>query len=185
MFSNLRILNILNYDFQYILVRHYFVSIRKGTQCTNTLNYDTETQFKLKTQITASLREKRIFNTLNVKCFLRFFGRRGWECIDQGYLWGTYPSRGDFHLARRREKFLSTFFEIWKCFRTFFEFFGKFVNKNAIKRDFWGFVGRYISKISKKSPFLGKNTSTNFQNFLDTSTKVPTTPPQIPLSWTI
>ena len=40
--------------------------------------------------------------------------------------------------------------------RTFFEIFGKFVNKNAIKSDFWSAVGRYISKISKKSPFLGK-----------------------------
>ena len=47
---------------------------------------------------------------------------------------------------RRREKFLSTFFEI----------FGKFVNKNAIKSDFWGVVCRYISKISKKSSILGK-----------------------------
>merc|ERR1712175_52012 len=47
---------------------------------------------------------------------------------------------------RRREKFLSTFFEI----------FGKFVNKNEIKSDFWGVVCRYILKISKKSPILGK-----------------------------
>ena len=47
---------------------------------------------------------------------------------------------------RCREKFLSTFFEI----------FGKFVNKNAIKSDFWGVVCRYISKISKKSLILGK-----------------------------
>ena len=47
---------------------------------------------------------------------------------------------------RRREKFLSTFFEI----------FGKFVNKNAIKNDFWGVVCRYISKISKKSSILEK-----------------------------
>ena len=39
---------------------------------------------------------------------------------------------------------------------TFFEFFGKFVNKNAIKSDFWGVVCRYISKISKKIPDFGQ-----------------------------
>ena len=50
------------------------------------------------------------------------------------------PKMGFLRRRRRREKFLSTFFEI----------FGKFVNKNAIKSDFWGVVGRYISKISKK-----------------------------------
>ena len=33
-----------------------------------------------------------------------------------------------------------------KIFEHFFEIFGKFVNKNAIKSDFWGVVGRYISK---------------------------------------
>ena len=32
----------------------------------------------------------------------------------------------------------------------FFEIFGKFVNRNAIKSDCWGVVGRCISKISKK-----------------------------------
>ena len=51
-----------------------------------------------------------------------------------------------FRRRRRREKFLSTFFEI----------FGKFVNKNAIKSDFWGVVCRYISKISKKIPDFGQ-----------------------------
>ena len=55
-----------------------------------------------------------------------------------------------------REKFLSTFFEIWKSLSTFFEIFGKFVNKNAIKSDFWGVVCRYISKISKKIPDFGQ-----------------------------
>ena len=76
-----------------------------------------------------------------------------------------------FRHRRRREKFLSTFFEI----------FGKFVNKNAIKSDFRCVVGRYISKISKNRRFWGKNTSTNFQEFWDTSTKVPTpTPTNIP-----
>ena len=48
---------------------------------------------------------------------------------------------------RRREKFLSTFLEI----------FGKFVDKNAIKSDFWGGHGRNISKISKKYPVWEKN----------------------------
>ena len=43
-----------------------------------------------------------------------------------------------------------------KIFEHFFEIFGKFVNKNAIKSDFWGVVCRYISKISKKSSILGK-----------------------------
>ena len=57
--------------------------------------------------------------------------------------WGISPH---FRRRRRREKFLSTFFEI----------FGKFVNKNAIKSDFWGVVCRYISKISKKIPDFGQ-----------------------------
>ena len=40
-------------------------------------------------------------------------------------------------------------------FSTFFEIFGKFVDKNEIKSDFWGGIGRYVTKISKKYPFLG------------------------------
>ena len=47
--------------------------------------------------------------------------------------------KGFLRRRRRREKFLSTFFEI----------FGKFVNRDAIKSDFWGVVGRYVSKISR------------------------------------
>ena len=43
---------------------------------------------------------------------------------------------------RRSENFLSTFFEIWKFLFTFFEIFGKFVNKNAIKSDSRGVVGK-------------------------------------------
>ena len=56
---------------------------------------------------------------------------------------------------RRREKFLSTFFEI----------FGKFVNKNAIKSDFWGDLCRSISKIFEKSSFLAKKFIYKFRNF--------------------
>ena len=64
--------------------------------------------------------------------------------------------KGFFRGAKGAVKFLSTFSEILKIFSTFFEIFGKFVNKNAIKRDLGDVVGRYISKISKKSPFFGK-----------------------------
>ena len=45
--------------------------------------------------------------------------------------------------------------------RKFFEYcletFGKFVNINSIKSDFWGGVDRYISKISKNTHFWEKN----------------------------
>ena len=68
----------------------------------------------------------------------------GVPSIDRGSKNGDISTR--FRRQRRREKFLSTFFEI----------FGKFVNKNAIKSDFWGVVCRYISKISKKSLISGK-----------------------------
>ena len=68
---------------------------------------------------------------------------------------------------RHHDKFLSAFYEI----------FGKFVNKNAIKSDFWGVAGRYISKISKKNPFFGEQihlpTSKNFLvALLDVSRKL-------------
>ena len=83
-------------------------------------------------------------------------------------VWGV-PFRRGFHLPgggqkigkkgfsrrrSRREKFLSTFFEIWKLLSTFFEIFGKFANKNTTKSDFWCGVGRFISKISKKYPLV-------------------------------
>ena len=90
----------------------------------------------------------------------------------QGYFLfsGAYPYRGDFHLPRGGKKLkkryfaapkaprniFEHYFEILKVWALFSIFFGKFVNKNAIKSDFWGVVGWYISKISKKSPFLGK-----------------------------
>merc|ERR1711873_128078 len=56
---------------------------------------------------------------------------------------------------RRREKFLSTFFEI----------FVKFVNKNAIKSDFWGDLCRRTSKIFEKSSFLAKKYFYKLRNF--------------------
>ena len=85
---------------------------------------------------------------------------RSWLCrklselvvigTSQGY-WG-HPSRGGGKIGKRGflKKKLSTFFEIYltttpqKSF--FFKFFGIFVNKHAIKRDFWDVVGSYISK---------------------------------------
>ena len=53
--------------------------------------------------------------------------------------------RGFSWRRRRRENFLSAFWEI----------FGQFVNKNAIKSDFWGDLGRYFSKIFKQYQILG------------------------------
>ena len=56
---------------------------------------------------------------------------------------------------RRRENFLSTFFEI----------FVKFVNKNAIKSDFWGDCVEVSRKFSKNPRFWQKSISTKFENF--------------------
>ena len=39
-------------------------------------------------------------------------------------------------------------------FQYFLEKFGKFLDKNSIKNNFWGVLGRNISKISKKFPYL-------------------------------
>ena len=55
--------------------------------------------------------------------------------------------------------------------KLFWKFFGKFVNKKALK-------GR--TKISKIHSFVGKNASTNGQKFRDKSTKVPRPPPKCP-----
>ena len=110
-----------------------------------------------------------------------------------GIFEGAYPSRGIsiyqgggkilekkfFRGAEGAAKIFWILFRYLKILSTFFESFGKFVNKNAIKKDFWGIVGRYISNISKNSPFWGENTSTNFNKFWDTSTKVPI-PPKYP-----
>ena len=60
-----------------------------------------------------------------------------------------------FQRLTRREKFLSTFFEI----------FVKFDNKNSIKFDFWGDLCRSISKIFEKSSFLAKKHFYKFRNF--------------------
>ena len=57
--------------------------------------------------------------------------------------WGISPH---FRRRRRREKFLSTFFEI----------FVKFVNKNAIKSDFWGDCVEVSRKFSKNPRFWQK-----------------------------
>ena len=92
---------------------------------------------------------------------------------------------GGSRRGRRREKFLSTFLEIWKILITIFEIFGKFVNKNAIKSDFWGIAGRYISKISKKIPVFGRKihpaTSKNFEIHLPKCRP----PPHIPAPFII
>ena len=37
-----------------------------------------------------------------------------------------------------------------KFFEHFCQIFGKFVNKNVVKSDFWGVICRYISKGLKK-----------------------------------
>ena len=66
--------------------------------------------------------------------------------------WGISPR---FRRRRRREKFLSTFFEI----------FGKFVNKNAIKSDFWGDCVEVSRKFSKNPRFWQKSISTLGRNF--------------------
>ena len=92
-------------------------------------------------------------------------------------IFGALPLQGGFHLPGKnwksgvfaspkapRSVFEHSFRNL-TIFEQFFEILGKFVNKNAIKSDFWGVVGRYISKISKKSLFLRKihlPTSKNF-----------------------
>ena len=62
-----------------------------------------------------------------------------------------------FAAPKAPRKIFEHFFRNLKILSTFFENFGKFVDKNAIKSDFWGGVGRYISKILKKIPFSGEN----------------------------
>merc|ERR1712240_418366 len=79
--------------------------------------------------------------------------------------WGSSTS---FRRRRRREKFLSTFFEI----------FGKFVNKNAIKIDFWVICVEVSRKFSKKSPILGKKYFSTGPKFQSISPLVPSPPPQ-------
>ena len=87
-----------------------------------------------------------------------------WSKSTRG-IWGVTPpggpstkgeseKRGFSWRRRRREKFLSAFFGNFGIFEHFLEIFGNFVNKNAIKRDFWGGLGRYISKISKNAHFF-------------------------------
>ena len=84
------------------------------------------------------------------------------------YFWGGWPLKGGpstdrgskigvlLHVFGAENVFFAAPKAHEKILSTFFEVFGKFVNKNAIKSDFWGVVCRYISKISKKSPILGK-----------------------------
>merc|ERR1712163_110202 len=73
---------------------------------------------------------------------------------------------------RRRQKFLSTFFEI----------FGKFVNKNAIKVIFGVICVEVSRKFSKKSSFLAKKYFSTGRNFESISPQVPSPPsPKIPL----
>ena len=127
------------------------------------------TEWFLKVQMDAKLVIRTI---LHVPC--------GWD-IYQGY-WGGLTSsggsiyqggktleNGGFSRRRRRcEKFWALFLK-FENFKLFFESFGKFVNKNAIKSDLWGVVGRYISKISKNPRFGGKihlPTSKNFEMHL-------------------
>ena len=63
--------------------------------------------------------------------------------------------RGFSRRRRRRKNF-------WALF---WNFFGKFIDKNAIKSVFWGGLRRNISKVSTKCPF--------FRSFRDISTKTP------------
>ena len=69
--------------------------------------------------------------------------------------------KGGFAAPKALRIFFEHFFRNSKVFSTFFDVFGKFVNKNAIKSDFWGVVDRYISKNSR----FWENTPTNFQKF--------------------
>ena len=77
-----------------------------------------------------------------------YFYRLGPKKLGYFYTYSTpkEPKTCFSRHRRLRKKFLSTFFEI----------FGKFVNKNAIKSDFWGDLCRSISKIFEKSSFLAK-----------------------------
>ena len=85
---------------------------------------------------------------------------------------GMTPQGGDGYFYRLGPKKLGCFYTFSapkaprKFLNTFFEIFVKFVNKNAIKSDFWGDLCRSISKIFEKSSFLAKKKYFyKFQNF--------------------
>ena len=88
------------------------------------------------------------------------------ECTDQRYFFlGGDPSKGGgviFPQSGRKNWGISPHF---RQRRTSFEILGKFVNKNAIKSDFWGDLCRSISKIFEKSSFLAKKYFYKFRNF--------------------
>ena len=113
---------------------------------------------------------------------------------NQGYLGGGgLTLQGDFILPggvaknweiggfRGAEGAAKIFWELFSKFEIFCALIYHFwenCNKNATKSNFWEVLGNNISKTFKEYLFLGKNTSTNFQKFWDTFTKVPTTPRQ-------
>ena len=79
--------------------------------------------------------------------------QRGDISTDQGRInWGISTR---FRRRRGREKVLSTFFEI----------FGKVVNKYAIQSDFWGYLCKSISTIFDKSSFLAKKVFLQISKF--------------------
>ena len=83
-----------------------------------------------------------------------------------------------FAAPKAPQKNFEHFFEIWKFLSTFFEIFGKLLYRNAIESDFLVLLVDTSQNFGKNTPFWGKNTSTNFQKFWYTSTKVSTTPSQ-------
>ena len=125
---------------------------------------------------------------------MEFYGPNFFLGRNQGVIWGVTPLGVWFHLQtrgkkwryfytfsapkapktcfsrrrRRREKFLSTFFEI----------FVKFVNKNAIKSDFWGDCVEVSRKFSKNPRFWQKSISPHGRKFQSISPQVPSPPPK-------
>ena len=96
----------------------------------------------------------------------------------QRYFWGVTPQRGgDFStVGPKKLGYFSTLSAPRIIFEHFFEIFVKFVNKNAIKSDFWGDLCRSISKIFEKSSFLAKKYFYKFRNFRKYFYRVGVTP---------
>ena len=63
------------------------------------------------------------------------------QLYKQGDMGGPSTRGGGVRGAEGTAKIFEHFFRNLKIFEDFLRFFWKFVNKNAIKSDFWGAVG--------------------------------------------
>ena len=89
------------------------------------------------------VKETISIGTVGYQCYLGATIQRG-PCTG-----GKKLKKGVFAAPKATRKILSTFWDILAAF----------VDKNAIKSDFWGCVGTYISIIYKNTHVWGKNTS--------------------------